>query len=318
MEKRGKSKNNPLLKSLLTPLAAAAFLALWQLFTSLCGQPMLHGGDVSVWALALVCDPAFWLAVFFSAFSLIAGWTRRIARVACIAAFWFTVWQAAAVAVGKPLLMPSPAETFSALGGLAVQSHFWVSIGATFYRVVVGIAISLVSGVLLALVASRSEALQSLLRPVVAAVKSTPVVSIIVLALVWFSSSTVPIVSCVLLCFPIFFANTLAGIQGVDKELLELAAVFRVRKSRVLREIVVPSVMPGIYSALSICLGFSWKSIVAAEVLSSPKYSLGYELYKTKLYLETPELFAWTLAIIVISLAVEKGLKRLLPKGNAL
>lgn len=318
MKQRKKTQPNHTLWTALKSLAAPTFLALWQLFTAFYGQPMLRGSGPADWALALAREPAFWLAVFFTAFMLAKGWFRRFARIAMIAAFWFTVWQAAAVIVAKPLLMPSPAETFSALGGLVVQSHFWISIGATFYRVVVGIAISFVSGVLLALLASRSEMLQSLLRPVVAAVKSTPVVSIIVLALVWFSSSTVPIVSCVLLCFPIFFANTLAGIQSVDKELLELAAVFHVRKSRTLREIIVPSVMPGIYSAISICLGFSWKSIVAAEVLSSPKFSLGYELYKTKLYLETPELFAWTLAIIVISLAVEKGLKRLLPKGNAL
>jgi NitT/TauT family transport system permease protein len=246
------------------------------------------------------------------------GRVKRIARVLAIAAFWLSVWQAAAIIVNKALLMPTPAETFAAMGGLIVQEGFWLSVGATFYRVAVGIALSFVSGILLALLASRSRMLRSLLRPVVAAVKSTPVVSIIVLALVWFSSSTVPIVSCVLLCFPVYFANTLSGIQTVDKELLELAEVFRVRRGRVLREIVVPSVLPDIYSATSVCLGFSWKSIVAAEVLSSPKYSVGFELYKTKLYLKTPDLFAWTLAIIVISLIVEKGLKRLMPKGGGL
>jgi NitT/TauT family transport system permease protein len=184
--------------------------------------------------------------------------------------------------------------------------------------VAVGLVVSFVTGVLLALLASRSSMLRSLLRPVVTAIKSTPVVSIIVLALVWFSSSFVPIFSCILLCFPIYFANTLSGIQTVDQDLLELAEVFRVRRRRVIREIVVPSVLPDVYSATSICLGFSWKSVVAAEVLSSPKYSLGYELYKTKLYLETPELFAWTIAIIVISLIVEKGIKQMMPKGSDL
>ena len=58
--------------------------------------------------------------------------------------------------------------------------------------------------------------------------------------------------------------------------------------------------------------------MVAAEVLSSPRYALGYRLYETKLYLNTPDLFAWTLAIIVISLIVEKGLKHLLPQGGRL
>jgi NitT/TauT family transport system permease protein len=151
-----------------------------------------------------------------------------------------------------------------------------------------------------------------------ATVKSTPVMSVIVLALVWFSSSFVPIFSCILLCLPIFYTNTLSGIRSVDNNLLEMASVFKVKHRRVIHEIVIPSVLPHIYSALAVCLGFSWKSVVAAEVLSSPKYSMGFNMYATKLYLDTPALFAWTLTIIVISLIVEKGLKRILPGGGAL
>lgn len=318
MGKKDRPEISRTLKTVLTIVGGILFLALWQLFSALMGRPMLSGISLWGWALGLIAEPAFWFAVFFILYVLSRGWLKRAARVLLIAAFWLAVWQGAAIATNKPLLMPSPAETFAALAGLIVQTNFWISIGATFYRVAMGLVISFVAGVLLALFASRSAMLRSLLRPVVAATKATPVVSIILLALVWFSSSTVPIVSCVLLCFPIFFANTLAGIQTVDKDLLELAGVFHVRRGRVVREVIVPSVLPDVYSAISICLGFSWKSVVAAEVLSSPKYALGYEMYKTKLYLQTPELFAWTVAIIVISLIVEKGLKHLMPKGSEL
>ena len=318
MGQRNKTQKHQTLKAVLVPLAAVILLVLWQIFTVLVSQPMLHGTDASAWTISLVQEPVFWLSAFFIIFMFVKGWPKRAAQVMLIAAFWFTVWQAASIIVNKSLLMPSPAETFIALGTLLSEATFWLSVGLTFYRVALGLIISLVTGVLLALLASRSSMLQSLLRPIVAAIKSTPVISIIVLALVYFSSSAVPIFSCVLLCFPIFFANTLSGIQSVDKELLELAAVYKVRHNRVLREIVVPSVLPNVYSATSVCLGFSWKSVVAAEVLSSPKYAMGYELYKTKLYLETPELFAWTLAIIVISIVVEKGLKQLMPAGSTI
>ena len=318
MGKFNKNNKKRFISVVLICMVAVVFLVLWQVFSALMGIPMLSGTSIVGWVLGLMVEPAFWLSVFFIVFMLAKGWLKRIARVLLIAAFWFAVWQGAAIATNKPLLMPSPVETFTALAGLVVQKYFWISIGATFYRVAVGLVVSFIVGILLALLASRSSALCSLLQPVVAATKATPVVSIILLALVWFSSSTVPIVSCVLLCFPIFFANTLAGIQTVDKDLLELAEVFHVRRGRIIREIIVPSVLPDVYSAISICLGFSWKSVVAAEVLSSPKYALGYEMYKTKLYLQTPELFAWTVAIIIISLIVEKGLKRLMPGGNAL
>ncbi len=243
---------------------------------------------------------------------------RRIVYTVLTVLFWLAVWQAASMIVNQPLFMPSPAETFVSLGALIVTDIFWLSVAFTLYRVVVGVIVSLMLGILLAFAASHSAFVEQLLRPVVAAAKATPVMSVIVLALVWFTSSFVPIFACILLCFPIFYTNTLAGLRSVDSQLLEMAAVFRVKRSRVITGVIVPTIIPHVYSALAMCLGFSWKSVVAAEVLSSPRYALGYRLYETKLYLNTPELFAWTLAIVVISLIVEKGLKHLLPQGGRL
>ncbi len=246
------------------------------------------------------------------------GRIKRIFKIVLIIAFWAGVWQIASMVINKPLYMPSPAETFSTLWTLLSKSEFWLSIAFTFYRVVFGLAISFAAGIILAYLSSRCRFLESLLGPAVAAAKSVPVVSIIVLALVWFNSSFVPVFSCVLLCFPIFYTNTLSGIKSIDKELLEMAAVFKVRHKRVIAGISIPSVLPNVYSALSICLGFSWKSVVAAEALSVPDYSMGFSLLNTKNYLDTPALFAWTITIIVISIIVEKVLKRILPGGHRL
>lgn len=232
--------------------------------------------------------------------------------------FWLAVWQIGALLVNQSLYMPSPAQTIQALSALVITSEFWLSLLYTFYRVAAGLLISFAAGIALAFFASRLSVIEHILSPFMAAVKSTPVMSVIVLALVWFSSSAVPVFACVLLCLPIFYTNTLSGLRTVDKQLLEVAEVFGVRHIHVITGITIPSVLPQIYAAIGVCLGFSWKSVVAAEVLSSPRYSLGFNLYATKLYLDTPGLFAWTLTIIVISLIVEKGLKRILPKGATL
>jgi len=243
---------------------------------------------------------------------------NKIAAVVLIAAFWLAVWQAASLAVNNPLYLPAPAETAAALSALVSTGGFWISVMFTLLRVILGLSISFVSGIAFAYLASRSRTVLNLLRPFVAAVKSTPVVSVIVLALVYFNSSFVPVFTCVLMCFPIFYTNTLSGIRSIDKNLLEMAAVFKISAKRVFTGIGIPSVMPHVYSALSVCLGFSWKSVVAAEVISTTRYSMGYNLYATKLYLDTAGLFAWTVAIIIISLAIERLMKRALPKGGSL
>lgn len=247
-----------------------------------------------------------------------SGKLKRIVRTMLVISFWIAVWQAASMIINQSLYMPSPAETYTALCGLLIKSSFWLSVLFTLFRVVLGLAISFVTGVAIAYLSSRWSVLQSILSPAVTAVKSTPVVSIIILALVWFDDSFAPVLSCVLLCFPIFYTNTLSGIKSVDKELLEMAAAFRVKHIRVLTGISIPSVMPNVYSALSICIGFSWKSVVAAEALSNPKYSMGYSLVTTKNYLDIPELFAWTITVIIISIIVEKVLKHILPGGHRL
>jgi NitT/TauT family transport system permease protein len=134
---------------------------------------------------------------------------RRIIYTALTVLFWLIVWQAASMIIRQSLYMPSPWETFVALSGLVITDVFWLSVAFTFLRVVLGVAISFALGILLAFLAMHSAFLEQLLRPVVAAAKATPVMSIIMLALVWFTSSFVPIFSCVLLCFPIFYTKGL-------------------------------------------------------------------------------------------------------------
>jgi len=129
---------------------------------------------------------------------------RRVIYTVLTVVFWLMVWQVASMIIRQSLYMPSPWETFVALSGLVITDIFWLSVAFTFLRVVLGVVISFALGILLAFLAMHSLCLMQLLRPVVAAAKATPVMSIIMLALVWFTSSFVPIFSCVLLCFPIF------------------------------------------------------------------------------------------------------------------
>jgi len=246
------------------------------------------------------------------------GKLKKILITASVVIAWIAIWQVVSMLVNQPLYVPSPYSTLVSLGGLLGTGDFWLSVAFTFVRVAVGLVIAFVLGCSVAYVSAHFRPVEVFLSPLVTAVKSTPIMSIIILALVWFKASYVPVFSCVLLCFPIFYANTLAGIKSVESGYLELAKVYRIKRARVIREITMPSVLPHVYAAISITLGFSWKSVVAAEVLSSPKYSMGYNLYETKLYLETSELFAWTIAIIIISIIVERVLKKLLPKGKTL
>ncbi|MFQ8759416.1 MAG: ABC transporter permease [Intestinimonas sp.] len=72
-----------------------------------------------------------------------------------------------------------------------------------------------------------------------------------------------------------------------------------------LRRVYVPSVLPYFASGCRTALGLAWKAGVAAEVLCLPKNAIGAQVYYAKIYLETPSLFAWTLAVIALSFLLE-------------
>ena len=78
--------------------------------------------------------------------------------------------------------------------------------------------------------------------------------------------------------------------------------------ARRLRGIYLPAVLPHFRSAASLGLGLCWKSGVAAEVIGIPGGSIGEKLYKAKVYLATPDLFAWTVAIVLLSAGCAIGI----------
>lgn len=129
--------------------------------------------------------------------------------------------------------------------------------------------------------------------------------SIIIIALIWFQSGRVPIFVCFLMCFPIIWTNAVEGIRQVSKDLLQMAKVYRVNRSLIIRRIYIPSIRPYLIAGVTTALGLGWKVTVAAEVLSNPKFSIGGNLYGAKVYLESSQLFAWTSVVIILSFAFE-------------
>ena len=220
--------------------------------------------------------------------------------------FWLAVWQGFAVILAKPLLLPSPIEVLTRLFELAVTKDFWYYTFVSLWRIILGVGIAIILGLLIAVLCCRSSLVDTLVAPLLITIKSTPVASFVILVLIWVKRDYVPVLIAGLMVLPIIWANVCAGIRGTDKQLLEMAKVYKLSRSRVLKRIYIPSVMPHFHSACRTALGFGWKSGVAAEVLTVPTHSIGRLIYESKLYLLTTDLFAWTMVVVLLSLLLEK------------
>ncbi len=240
-----------------------------------------------------------------------AGWIKSAAAVM----FWIVLWQVLVLWLDYKSDMPagnilvaSPLDTIKMLGTLIRTKEFWSAVGYSFVKIAGGFFLALFAGVLCAVLASASGVIKALLNPILRLIKAVPVASFIILALFWLSSSkNLSILISFLMVLPVIYTNVLQGIESTEKELLEMATVFRIPVGKRIRYIYIPAVMPYFVSACSVGLGFCFKSGIAAEIIGLPDGSIGERLYDAKLYLLTEELFAWTVVIVLISVLFEKA-----------
>ena len=236
---------------------------------------------------------------------------KTLLRRAGAVLFWLAVWQAAAMAIGQEVFLVSPVQALRCLLRRLLQADFWHRVGFSAGRILLGFGLGVVCSAALAVAAEICPAAEVLIAPVLQLVKATPVASFIILALIFFSSENLSLLISALMVFPPVYLNVLEGIGHTDRQLLEMARVFRVPVSRQLRGIYLPAVLPYFRSAVSLGLGLCWKSGAAAEVIGLPAGSIGEALYTAKVYFQTGDLFAWTAVIVTVSVIFERLFLRL-------
>ena len=145
-----------------------------------------------------------------------------------------------------------------------------------------------------------------MIRPMLGVLKATPVASFIILALVWIDTQILAAVISFIMVLPLVYHNVREGFDAADTKLLEMARMFELSGAKTFRYCYLPAILPFFLSAVSSALGFAWKSGIAAEVLGRPARAIGKQIYDSKIYLETVDLFAWTIVVILMSVMLEK------------
>ena len=225
--------------------------------------------------------------------------------------FWLVAWHLASVVIDQELLLVSPAKAIRTLGHMLGTAEFYQAVFGSLSRILMGYALGVVLGAVLASLAYAVPLVGTLMGPMMYAVKSTPVASFVILALIFMSSRYLSILMGFLMVLPILYSSVLTGLQGTDRKLIEMAKVFRMRPGAKIRTIYLPAAYPNFLSACALSLGMGWKAGIAAEVIGLPDQSIGEALYQAKIFFSTPELFAWTLAIILISVGMEQAMLHL-------
>lgn len=216
------------------------------------------------------------------------------------------LWQGLAMGLNNSLLLSSPIEVVLRLGELVIETNFWVAVGFTFSRIALGFMLGFLVGATLGLLAGQFRGVEIFLWPYVKAAKTVPVASFIILSLVFLKARQLSVWISFLMVAPVLYENVLQGVRAADKELLEMGKMFHMPYGRRLGYIILPELRPFLLSGCATALGLCWKAGVAAEVIGVTTNSIGGRLYDAKVYFMTSDLLAWTVVIVLLSVAFEK------------
>ena len=231
-------------------------------------------------------------------------------------AFWIGVWYLVALIVGNAFLLPTPLSTLTALCNLMAEASFYKAVVSSLLRVITGVALGSLFGILLAFLSYRILPVRRLFSPLVSIVKATPVVAFITLLWISMSGNVLTVFIAFLMVSPIIWQNLLNGLDAIPKELSELCDVFEFSRSKRVKLLTLPVLMNYFFPALITSIGLAWKAEIATEIITYTKNSIGQNISDARYFLLTDEVFAWVAVIIAFSILLEILTKKILGRFN--
>lgn len=225
--------------------------------------------------------------------------------------FWIAVWYLLAAAVNQNLFLkiPTPTDTVIAFFGNLASSEFWAAVGSSLLHITLGFICACALGLVFGMLSGSFSVFETLSAPIVHLIRSVPVAAFIILAWLWVPNGILPSVIAFLMVLPIIWSATEQATRQTDKKLLEMAKIMGLSRIKTMFHVKLFGILPAFRAAVISGLGYAWKSGVAAEVICNPTGSIGSLLSGAKQDIDYPQVFAVTLAIVLLSLMIENVIK---------
>lgn len=174
--------------------------------------------------------------------------------------------------------LPAPSAIFQTVMGMAQDGFLWSHISITVYRVFVGFILGTVAAVTLGALVGFYKKAEQLFDPIIQAFRSIPSLAWVPLFILWMGigePSKITMIA-VGVFFPVYL-NSVSGITGVDRKLIEVGKMYGLNSFQLVRRIILPASMPSFLVGLRSGLGLGWMFVVAAELMGASK-GLGFLL----------------------------------------
>lgn len=211
------------------------------------------------------------------------------------------LWVILSEIIDNEVIFPTLGSTLKSLIEIVKTPDFISIIASSLLRSLVGFLISLFLAVLTGILSSISKFFYNVMIPILNFLGSVPTMAIIILALIWLNNEIVPMFVGFIMIFPILYETVQKGILNVDKKILEICKLYKVRRITLIKDIYIPSIFINLSMVFTSALSTNLKMVIAGEALSQPKFAIGSNLQIEKMYLNTAGVFAWIIIILLIS-----------------
>ncbi len=229
-----------------------------------------------------------------------SGRGRRLVLGLLSLGLFVLAWKALAIKVGASIILPPPETVLREILSLYPTPGFLEALGGTLLRGAIAFGLSLGVGMAAGTAAGLFPSFEAILAPCLTIIRATPVLALILVAALWLPYGVLPIFAAFLTCFPVMVTSSAAGARAADTGLLEMLRLFKVPRGQAFLKLRLPAAAPHLLAGAKNALGLSWKVVVSVEVIAQPFRSIGAGMQGAQRNLETPLVFAWAVAAIIL------------------
>lgn len=221
------------------------------------------------------------------------------AGVAFIAIFLFAWTAATWLQLVSPIFLPSPGAVLTELQDQATSGILWQDLWASVYRIMVGWVISTALAVPIGVLMGNFRFFEGLFEPFVDLVRYMPAVAFVPLTILWLGVGDTQ--KFAILFIGVFFQQVLLimdNVKTVPRDMIQVSYTFGLSRWEILRSVILPAAMPGVWDTFRITVGWAWTYLVVAELVAA-NVGLGYRIMRAQRFLETDQII---LGILIIGL----------------
>ncbi|MGR9228329.1 ABC transporter permease [Rhizobium leguminosarum] len=241
----------------------------------------------------------------------ISGRSFFLIAVAVFALLFAVWWVATITGWVKPIFLPSPGAVWAKMMELAVDGTLWTDAGISIYRMLVGFLIASALAIPIGIMIGCFKTWEAAIEPFVDFVRYMPVVAFVPLTILWAGTSDIQ--KFVIIFIGTFFQQVLMvmdSVKRVPTDFVGLGRTLGMSETRILRRIVLPSALPGIWDTLRISLGWAWTWLVLAELVAATS-GLGYRIVVSQRYFQTQTIIGYILLLGLLGLITDQSMKAL-------